>query len=166
MNDVAESHPVIVYKNNDKYNDAWYNRNHIKEIGCTLEGIPGIRGKISFSESITRNNYGITDMILHFTISFFGDEGSIGCEFLYSALENSRYWAVANVADNGYTVKEICGESVSIFSRSITIVSNDSDRGSAKDLCKCINTEINDPKWADHIEKFSLIFTGDFIKIK
>lgn len=165
---MKEDIPVRVYRNSKKYDAIWYNRDYIREILCTLEGIPGKRGNIRFSENIVTFNNGIFDSILSFTITFFGYDGEIGLRFLYSALEDSRFWAVVIEDDHGYMFDESCGEIISIFSKSITI----SNRGSnyseeeSEDLCRCINSEIINPKWMEHINKFDLYTDISFIKVK
>lgn len=163
---MKEDIPVRVYRNREKYDNIWYNRDHIRELGCTLEGIPGARGNISFSENIVTCHNGICDRILHFTISFFNYAGEIGLRFLYSALEDSRFWTVVIEDDNGFMVDESWGERILIFSKSITIFTSNYSESASEDLCRCINSEIRNPKWMEHINKFDLYTDISFIKVK
>jgi hypothetical protein len=51
---MIETFPVIVYKQGDNLDDAWYLNDEINSIASCLLGIPGIKGRISFSDHVTR----------------------------------------------------------------------------------------------------------------
>lgn len=151
---------VRVYKNDEKYRGVY----DIESVGCTLAGIPGMR-KISYFQEMLTNSYGIIDHILSLRISFFGEHGEIGYRFLYSALEDSRYWSIRNISDDDYLV-----DAVSIFDRSILIISKGHFNDEvSEDLLRCINSEIKNPKWIKYINNFGLHTDTSlisFIKIK
>ena len=142
---------VSVYKQKDNLDDAWYLNDEINSIACCLLGIPGIEGRISFSDHVTRSNLGLVDRTLHFTIAFKGHNGQIGSNFLYSSLEESTNWKIDGSSSMDY----------SQFNN-LTIIGSDP----LKEIIRCINREIQNPKWEQYWDKFDLNFTGDFIDVK
>ena len=152
---------VRVYKNDEKYRGVC----DIESVGCTLAGIPGMR-KISYFQEMLTNSYGIIDYILSLRISFFGEHGEIGYRFLYSALEDSRYWSIRDLSNNDYLVEDDWS-AVPIFARSIFIIAKGHFNDEAsEDLLRCINSEIRNPKWIEHINNFDLHTDISFIKVK
>jgi len=148
---------VSVSRKSDKI-DSWYlSSDEIKIVGNCLYGIPGINGQISFSDHIVRSNLGWVDRTLRFTISFKGSDGIIGSNFLYAALEESLNWKI----DNYSLVCDLEND----FELNLTIAGAERNLPLGE-IVNCINKEIQDPKWEKCLDKFSLNFTGDFIKVK
>jgi hypothetical protein len=156
---MSETFSVIVYKQGDNLDDAWYLNDEINSIACCLLGIPGIEGRISFSDHVTRSNSGFVDRTLHFTVSFKGHDGQIGSEFLYSSLENSFNWFIS---ENNSTSLSFDHELY--FEQNITLVGS-SRNFPVTDIINCVNQEIQNPRWEKYWDRFSLNFIGNYIKV-
>jgi hypothetical protein len=156
---MSETFPVIVYKQGDNLDDAWYLNDEINSIACCLLGIPGIEGRISFSDH-TRYNSGFVDRTLHFTIAFKGHDGQIGSNFLSSCLEESRCWVISEI-----NIAEISFSEECFFERNLTLVGSNRN-SSIVEIISCVNEEIQKPKWEKYWNRFSLNFTGNYIKVK
>lgn len=163
----VQTSPIRVYWDDGNFDGGWWAGDKMKHVGCTLKALPGMRGKIPFSQSIVRNDYGVPTIFLSFTVSFFGDHGQIGYEFLYSALERSRYWTISSSDDHGFSVTEMWGEQVHIFSRSVIITCASYGGSYHGVLCECINYEILNPKWEKYWDLFMLTPNQvEFITVK
>lgn len=156
---MSENFPVTVYKKGDKLDDAWYLNEEINAIACCLLGIPGIQGRISFSDHVIRSVSGMVERSLHFTVTFRGPEGQIGSEFLYSCLEDSVNWIIS---ENNST--SLSFDSELYFEQNITLVGSNRIFPVTY-IIGCVNKEIQKPRWEKYWDKFSLKFSGEFIDI-
>jgi hypothetical protein len=164
INNEIQSSPIRVYCDDTRFDGAWgIGGGDIKDIACTLKALPGVKDKIQFSQNII-NEHGEFKIFSIFIVSFFGDHGQVGYEFLYSALEKSR--VMVQTDDHWYPVTEMWGEQVQIFSRSVTLTCFIYDAHYHGGLCECINYEILNPKWEKYWDLFGLISEVEFVTVK
>jgi len=163
INNEIQSNPIRVYHDDGSFDDGWWTEADTRIAVCALKALPGVRGKIPFSQSMVRNNYEVPTIFLNFTVFFFGWEGQIGYEFLYSALERSRHWTVSQTDGYGFSDAEMQEGN---FSKSVTISCTSYSLSYIGDLCECINYEIQNLKWEKYWYLFGLKPEVEFITVK
>ena len=155
--------PIVIY-DESRFEDAngfYHTRENLKEIVCTLSAIPGVsrNRSISFVDQINSQQWEFYQRSLRFSFSLDShDGGQIGSEFIHSSLERCRYWAIETYRDN-------FGPNGCLWD--VELICQDVHEESVRDFIVAVNTEINtNPKWAEHYDKFKLVFSGEFIKVK